>query len=87
MNGIITIKIHVHFAYPRLFAQRKAQITKTSTMGDTNHSWQWRGGRGEDGPSSSIITLYFGFTNLTKKTNETQQMFIEYLVFYICKGL
>jgi hypothetical protein len=45
------------------------------------------GGRGEDGPSSSIITLYFGFTNLTKKTNETQQMFIEYLVFYICKGL
>ncbi len=39
------------------------------------------------GPSSSIITPYFGFTNLTKKTNETQQMFIEYLVFYICKGL
>lgn len=39
------------------------------------------------GPSSSIITPYFGFTNLTKKTNETQHMFIEYLVFYICNGL
>jgi hypothetical protein len=28
MNVIITIKIHVDFAYPRLFAQRKAQLTK-----------------------------------------------------------
>jgi hypothetical protein len=40
MNGIITIKIHVDFAYPK-FAQRKVQLTKKTTMGDTNHSWQW----------------------------------------------
>ncbi len=44
-------------------------------------------GEKKGGPSSSIITPYFGFTNLTKKTNETQQMFIEDLVFYIYKGL
>jgi hypothetical protein len=44
-------------------------------------------GEKKGGPSSSIITPYFGFTNLTKKTNEAQQMFIEDLVFYICKGL
>jgi hypothetical protein len=41
MNGIITIKVHVDFAYPMLFAQRKAQLTKHATMGDANHSWQW----------------------------------------------
>jgi hypothetical protein len=41
MNGIITIKVHVDFAYPMLFAQRKAQLTKHETMGDANHSWQW----------------------------------------------
>jgi hypothetical protein len=45
MNGIITIKNHVNFAYPTLFAQRKAQLTKIATMGDANHLWQWGGGK------------------------------------------
>jgi hypothetical protein len=44
-------------------------------------------GEKKGGPSSSIITPYFEFTNLTKKIIEAQQMFVEGLVFYICKGL
>ncbi len=85
MNKIITIKIHVDFAYLKLFAQRKAQVTKKCNYGW--HKSFMAMGEKKGGPSSSIITPYFEFTNLTKKIIEAQQMFVEGLVFYICKGL
>lgn len=53
-------------------------------MGDENHL-QWKGKK-RIRPSSFVITIYVGSTNLYKKTNEAQQMFIEDLVLYICKG-
>jgi hypothetical protein len=52
-------------------------------MGDENHVQQ---GNKRIRPSSCVITIYVGSTNLYKKVNEAQKMFIEDLVLYICKG-
>jgi len=85
INGIIPIKTHVDYIHPRLFAQRKSQLTKKTTMGtDVGHVSQQ--GKKRTRPFSSVITTYFGSTNPFKKKMRHKKMFIEDLVFYICKA-
>jgi hypothetical protein len=78
------MKIHVDIAHPRLFVLRKIQLVEKEIIVNVEHTWQR--GKKRTKPSSFAITTYFGSTNPYKNNDEAYHMFIEDLVFYICKG-
>ncbi len=84
INGLTHMKTHVDIAHPRLFVLRKTQLVKKAIIVNVEHTWQR--GKKRTRPSSSAITTYFGSTNPYKNNDEAYHMFIEDLVFYICKG-
>jgi len=70
---------HVEFTHPKLVAHRKLTIAKKLVVA-TSHNQQF--GKKWSRPFGDVITSYFYATNFYKKSNETQQQFLEDLILY-----
>ncbi len=83
VNGIIPMTIHVQIAHPKLFEQKKQQLSENVAK-PVVHVRQLT--KKITTPSPFTITSFFGATNPYKKIDERQQQSLEDLVLYICKG-